>query len=43
VAAGGIPACVTACKTGALAFEEVNLYLKEGTNRLANAVYGVRI
>lgn len=43
VAAGDVPACVAACKTGALAFEEVNLYLKEGTNRLANAVYGVRI
>jgi carbon-monoxide dehydrogenase iron sulfur subunit len=42
VEAGGIPACVEACKTGALSFEEVNLYLKEGTNRLARAVYGVQ-
>ena len=42
VAAGAIPACVCACKTGALTFDEVNLYLKQGTNRLANAVYGVK-
>jgi carbon-monoxide dehydrogenase iron sulfur subunit len=41
VAAGLVPACVEACKTGALSFEEVNLYLREGTNRLAGAAYGV--
>ena len=39
---GGIPACVEACKTGALHFDNVNLYLKEGVDRLANASHGVR-
>jgi len=42
VEAGLVPACVEACKTGALLFEEVNLYLKEGTNRLAHTAMGVR-
>ncbi len=38
---GLIPACVEACKTEALTFEDVNVYLKEGTDRLAMAAYGV--
>ena len=41
VARGLVPACVEACVTGALAFEDVNLHMNEGVNRLANAALGV--
>jgi len=39
--AGLVPACVDACKTGALTFEDVNTVQKQGTDRLARAAYGV--
>ena len=39
--AGQIPACVTACKTGALTFGDVNAPLREGANAVAHAAVGV--
>jgi carbon-monoxide dehydrogenase iron sulfur subunit len=39
--AGQVPACVTACKTGALTFGDVNVYLKEGASVVAHAASGV--
>lgn len=38
---GLVPACVLACKTGALTFGDVNVYLKEGVNAVAHAASGV--
>jgi carbon-monoxide dehydrogenase iron sulfur subunit len=40
-AQGQVPACVEACKTEALTFGDVNVSMKQGTNRLAMAVWGV--
>jgi carbon-monoxide dehydrogenase iron sulfur subunit len=42
LAGGRVPACVSACKTGALTFEDANVSLKEGTDRLARAAYGAQ-
>lgn len=41
LAEGEVPACVEACVTGALAFEDVNRRMNEGVNRLADAAFGV--
>lgn len=43
VAEGLVPACVEACKTGALSFEDVNQALNAGVDRLANAAFGITV
>lgn len=40
---GHIPACVEVCKAGALLFEDVNVFMKRETDRMADIVYlGIR-
>ncbi|MBG0791819.1 MAG: 4Fe-4S dicluster domain-containing protein [Desulfovibrionaceae bacterium] len=39
---GQIPACVEACKTGALEFGYVNEHIKKGAGRLANAAWSMQ-
>jgi len=38
-AVGLVPACVEACKTGALVWGDLNAHIKQGANKLANAVW----